>query len=253
MLVIISPAKKLDFENMAPSSEFTLPTYLNFSKKLITEIKNYNLLEIKNLMKLSDSLAKLNIDRYQNFKTPFSLKNAKQAIYAFQGDTYKGFDVGTIKKDSLKYAQKHIKILSGLYGLISPLDLIQPYRLEMGTRLPCGESKNLYQFWGKVLTSEINQVLEKEKILINCASKEYFSVLDLNSIQGRVITPEFKEKKGDNYKVIGLFAKRARGMMARYIVDHKIVEAEDLLFFNEDSYRYNPSLSKKNTPVFTRG
>ena len=253
MLAIISPAKKLDFENPAPFNEFTQCKYLSKSEELITCLKEKKLDDIKNLMKLSETLAQLNIDRYKSFEAPFSLNNAKQAIYSFMGDTYKGFDALTLTKPQLNYAQKHLRILSGLYGTLAPLDLIQPYRLEMGTKLEIFEHKNLYQFWGNQITEELNLILKKEKYLINLASKEYSSVIDFSKIQGDVITPVFKEKKGEQYKVVGLFAKRARGMMSRFIMQNKITKPADLKSFTETGYRFSSKLTSSNELVFLRG
>ncbi len=204
-------------------------------------------------MKLSDALTELNIKRYKEFKTPFNLKNAKQAVFAFKGDTYVGLDAETMKESDLKYAQDHLRILSGLYGLISPLDLIQPYRLEMGTKFACDGSKNLYEYWGETITGKLNSLLAKEKVLVNLASKEYFGAVNLKELDAKVIIPSFREKKGDEYKMVGFFAKKARGMMSRYIIDNRIEAPEDLLKFDIDGYKYNKSLSSDLEPAFTRG
>lgn len=252
MLVIVSPAKKLDFESKAPVDTHGVPKFLNKSKKLISKLKECSPDEISKLMKLSDSLTKLNVDRYKNFKTPFSLKNSKQAMYAFKGDTYVGLDAESLTKSQVKYADGHLRILSGLYGILSPLELIQPYRLEMGTKFSCEESKNLYEFWKEDLTEEINILLKKEKILVNCASTEYSSAIDLKNIKGTVITPVFKEKKGDVFKVVGLFAKRARGMMARFVIENRVTSVEDLKGFSMDGYKYRKSMSSEDELVFVR-
>lgn len=252
MLTIISPAKKLDFETSAPTSKFTQLSELTRSEQLITELRKCDKKRISSLMKLSDKLTELNMKRYIDFKTPFSLKNAKQAMFAFKGDTYVGLDAESMKTNDINYAQNHLRILSGLYGLISPLDLIRPYRLEMGTSFPCDGSKNLYQFWGEIITNKIFILLKKEKILINLASKEYFSVINFKNLDAKIITPQFKEKKGDTFKMVSFFAKRARGMMARFIIDNRIEDPRDLLKFNIDGYKYNKKLSTELSPVFTR-
>lgn len=253
MLIIISPAKKLDFESTSPVDDFTNGPFLKESKQLIKVLKEKTPDDIKKLMKLSDTLAKLNCDRYQSFKAPFTLKNSKQAMFSFMGDTYKGLDALSLSKSDIKYAQKHLRILSGLYGCVAPLDLIQPYRLEMGTKLEVGSHTNLYKFWGSLITDELNTILKKEKYLINLASKEYFTSIDFSKLSGEVITPVFKEKKGDDYKIVGLFAKRARGMMSRYIIQNKISDLKDLQNFNETGYKFSKSQSSDSQIVFLRG
>ncbi|MBT5094993.1 MAG: peroxide stress protein YaaA [Halobacteriovoraceae bacterium] len=253
MLVVVSPAKRLDFEVPAPTKKFTQLSELERSKRLIRELKKCDAKKISSLMKLSDALTELNIKRYKEFKTPFNLKNAKQAVFAFKGDTYVGLDAETMKESDLKYAQDHLRILSGLYGLISPLDLIQPYRLEMGTKFACDGSKNLYEYWGETITGKLNSLLAKEKVLVNLASKEYFGAVNLKELDAKVIIPSFREKKGDEYKMVGFFAKKARGMMSRYIIDNRIEAPEDLLKFDIDGYKYNKSLSSDLEPAFTRG
>tara|TARA_R110000868_G_scaffold117600_11_gene312374 strand:- start:35883 stop:36644 length:762 start_codon:yes stop_codon:yes gene_type:complete len=253
MLVVVSPAKKLDFESPAPTKKFTQLSEIDKSKKLISELKKCDANKIKDLMKLSDSLAELNVKRYNDFKTPFSLDNSKQAMFAFKGDTYIGLDADSMKEADIDYAQEHLRILSGLYGLVSPLDLIQPYRLEMGTKFACDGSKNLYEFWQKDITNKLNALLKSKKVLINLASNEYFGAVDIKQIDGQVITPSFKEKKGSDYKIVSFFAKRARGMMSRYIIDHRLSEPKELLNFDVDGYQYNAKLSSQLEPVFTRG
>ena len=253
MLVVVSPAKKLDFETPAPTKKFTQLPELKRSKLLIEELKKCDAKKIASLMKLSDSLTELNVQRYKDFKTPFNLKNAKQAMFAFKGDTYVGLDADTMKAKDIDYAQDHLRILSGLYGLVSPLDLVQPYRLEMGTKFPCQGNKNLYEFWGESITDKLNTLLKKEKTLVNLASKEYFSAIDFKKLDAKVITPAFKEKKGDEFKMVGFFAKKARGMMSRYIIDNRIETEKDLLKFDVDGYKYNKKFSTELEPVFTRG
>ncbi len=253
MLVIVSPAKKLDFETNSPISDFVEPKFIEKSKELIRDLRKCSPAEVSKMMKLSEALTDLNVQRYKSFKTPFTPKNAKQAIFSFKGDTYVGFDAETLSAPQIKYAQKHMRILSGLYGILSPLELIQPYRLEMGTKFSCNGSKNLYEFWKSDLTSELNLILKKEKVLVNCASTEYSGAVNFSAIDGRVITPVFKDKKNDQYKIISFFAKKARGMMARYIVENKVTEVEDLKNFDSDGYAFSESMSSENEFVFTRG
>jgi cytoplasmic iron level regulating protein YaaA (DUF328/UPF0246 family) len=252
MLVVVSPAKKLDFESLSPTEEYSTCEFLETSNKLIKDLKKLNIDDIAKLMKLSKPLAELNFSRYKDFKTPFSLKNAKQAAYAFKGDTYVGLDFENFNKSEIKYAQSHLRILSGLYGLLKPLDLIQPYRLEMGTRFGIGESKNLYGVWQDKVTSTLNKELKSNKILVNCASKEYFSAIDFDNLDAKVIVPVFKEKKNGEYKIISFAAKRARGMMSQYIIKNKIKNIEDLKKFNMADYKFSSKLSSGNELVFVR-
>jgi uncharacterized protein len=253
MIVVISPAKKLDFETSAPTKKFTSLKDISMSEQLIRELRKCNPDKISTLMKLSKPLTDLNVKRYKEFKTPFNLDNAKQAMFAFKGDTYVGLDADSFSKKDIDFAQKHLKILSGLYGLVSPLDLIQPYRLEMGTKLPCGENKDLYGFWSDKITKQLNQSLKKNKVLINCASNEYFKSVNTKLLkETKVITPSFKEKKNGEFKMVGLFAKKARGMMSRFIIQNEIQSPKDILAFNHDGYKYNKKLSSEENPVFTR-
>lgn len=252
MIVVISPAKKLDFETPAPTKEFSEPSDLSKTEELIKKLRKCDASEISKLMNLSESLTKLNITRYKNFNTPFTLDNAKQAMFAFKGDTYVGLDAETMNKIEIKYAQKHLRILSGLYGLVSPLDLVQPYRLEMGTKFSVGKSKNLYEFWKPDITEKLNKLLENEKVLINCASNEYFKAVEKKSLKAQVITPQFKEKKGNDFKMVSFFAKKARGMMSRYIIENQISNPDDIKNFDKDGYQFNPALSTELSPCFTR-
>ena len=253
MIVVISPAKKLDFETSAPTRKFTTPKNISMSKALIKDLRKCSAKEISKMMKISDDLTCLNIKRYKSFTTPFNLDNAKQALFAFKGDTYVGLDANSFTKKDIDYAQKHLRILSGLYGLVSPLDLIQPYRLEMGTNFQCGKSKNLYEFWNENITKQLMQSLKKEKILINCASNEYFKSINTTMLDGvKIMTPAFKEKKNGEFKMIGLFAKKARGMMSRFIIQNQIKNSKDLLDFDLDGYKFNKKLSSELSPVFTR-
>ena len=253
MIVVISPAKKLDFETVAPTKKHTQAPFLSQSETLIHELRKKKPSDISKMMKLSDSLTELNVQRYKDFSLPFTPENSKQAMFAFKGDTYVGLDADSMKANEIKYAQKHLRILSGLYGLVSPLDLIQPYRLEMGTKFPCDGHKDLYGYWKETVTAQVNKLLKKEKALVVLASKEYFSAIDVKQINGRVITPAFKEKKNGDYKIISFFAKKARGMMSRYIIENQIETPEELENFDFDGYQFNKKLSSADTPVFTRG
>jgi cytoplasmic iron level regulating protein YaaA (DUF328/UPF0246 family) len=255
MLVLVSPAKKLDFDSLIAFDEFSQPEFIHESKELIKNLKGLSMGQVSTLMKLSAKLSKLNFDRYRDFKTPFNLNNAKQAGFTFNGDTYVGLDINTLSKSELKQAPNHLRILSGLYGVLKPFDLIQPYRLEMGTRLKGSDYKNLYDFWGTKITTKINEDIKetKAKALVVCASKEYASVVQFGDINVPVIEAVFKERKDDNYKIIGLFAKRARGMMARYVIQNKVKNIEDLKLFNSDGYVFNKKLSTDTQFTFTRG
>ena len=253
MLIVISPAKKLDFESASPTRKHTQAPFLKQSDTLIRELRKTKASEISKMMKLSDSLTELNVQRYKDFSLPFTPKNAKQAMFAFKGDTYVGLDAESMKADDVAYAQDHLRILSGLYGLISPLDLIQPYRLEMGTKFACDGKKNLYEYWKATVTDSVNELLEKEENLVVLASKEYFSAIDLKKVSGRVITPAFKEKKNGDYKIVSFFAKKARGMMSRFIIENRIEDPEELSSFDYDGYQFNSKLSSADEPVFTRG
>lgn len=252
MLVMISPAKKLDFETNASVATYSQPLFLKKTQKLIKTLKDSPAEDIKKMMKLSDSLTELNMKRYQEFKTPFTPKNAKQAIFAFKGDTYVGFDVETLGEKHFSYAQEKLRILSGLYGMLSPFDLIQPYRLEMGVKFSCESHPNLYSFWKDDLEKEVLKKIQSEKYIVNLASQEYFQAVGQMKLPVPVITPIFKEKKGDNLKIVSFFAKKARGMMARYIIENQIDNPEDLKKFDAEGYCYAPKLGTKFDFVFTR-
>ena len=254
MLIVISPAKTLDYETPAKTKVFTSPDYLDQSQGLINRLRNFSSLDISDLMKVSAKIADLNFDRYEAWKKPFTQKNAKQAVLAFKGDVYTGLNSETFKADDFKFAQNHLRVLSGLYGLLRPLDLMQPYRLEMGTKLKTDEGKNLYEFWGSDITEGLNKQLKKIKsdILINLASNEYFKAVKPKELNAEIITPAFKEFKNGEYKMIGIYAKKARGLLSRYIIQNKLSDPEDLKSFNEEGYRFNKTLSKGNNWVFTR-
>ena len=254
MLIVISPAKTLDYDTPPKTKVFTIPDYLDQSQQLINRLRNFSSLDISDLMKVSAKIADLNFDRYESWKKPFTVKNAKQSVLAFKGDVYTGLDAGSFKSDDFKFAQNHLRVLSGLYGLLRPLDLMQPYRLEMGTKLKTDNGKNLYEFWGSDITEGLNKQLKKIKsdTLINLASNEYFKSVKPNELNAEIITPAFKEFKNGDYKMIGIYAKKARGLLSRYIIQNKLSDAEEIKSFNEEGYRFNKKLSKGNTWVFTR-
>ncbi len=254
MLIVISPAKKLDYDTPATTSTFTTPDYMQDSQQLIKRLRQLNAMDIAELMKLSMKLAELNFDRYEAWKPKCTEKNAKQALLAFKGDVYQGLDAESLSAADLKYAQNHLRILSGLYGLLRPLDLMQPYRLEMGTRLDTDRGNNLYDFWGSIITNGLNKQLRKIKssTLINLASNEYFKSVKPKELDADIITPAFKEYKNGEYKMIGIYAKRARGLMSRFIIQHRIENPQDIKDFGAEGYAFNNKLSKANNWVFTR-
>jgi cytoplasmic iron level regulating protein YaaA (DUF328/UPF0246 family) len=254
MLTLISPAKSLDFESPLPTKKYSEPKFLEHSKELIANLKQLSHQDVASLMKLSDSLAELNVHRYQTFKPPFTPSNARPAVLAFKGDVYLGLEAETLKAKQFDFAQKHLRILSGLYGILKPLDLIQPYRLEMGTRLSNDRGTNLYQFWGDILADALNQELKKHKskYIINLASNEYFKAAKEKKLEGEIITPVFKDYKNGQYKVISFFAKRARGLMSRYIIDNNIDNPDALKQFDYDGYKYSAKESTANQLVFLR-
>lgn len=254
MLIVLSPAKSLDYKSPAKVKASTLPEFVSESAKLIADLKKLSPQEVANLMGLSDQLAALNVGRYRDWSKKFTEENSKPAIYAFDGDVYDGFDVKTLDAKAIGFAQDHIRILSGLYGALRPLDLMQPYRLEMGTSFKNARGKDLYAFWGERVTDSLKQVLEQQKkpVLLNLASEEYFKVLQAKNLDCPVISPIFQDGKDGKYKIISFYAKRARGLMARYVVENRITDAADLKGFNLDGYKYVPSESKPEKPLFRR-
>jgi cytoplasmic iron level regulating protein YaaA (DUF328/UPF0246 family) len=252
MKIVLSPAKSLNFDKELPTLDFSESLFLKESRVVQKELKLKSPKELASLMSISDQLADLNWKRNQDWKTPFSLNNSRQAIYAFDGDVYTGLDVYSMSIEKLAILQDRLRILSGLYGLLKPLDLIQAYRLEMGTKLPIGESKNLYEFWKPTITKALNKELKKGELFINLASKEYFSAVDIKALKVPIITPEFKDYKDGQLKIISFFAKKARGLMVRYIIDTHAETIEDLKGFNYDGYAFDANLSKGNQLVFTR-
>lgn len=255
MLIVISPAKTFDFENINHNLPMTSPRFLTHSKTLINYLRSMDENGIKKLMKVSDKLASLNKERFNTWEE--SLDNTKHCILAFHGDVYKGLDVGSFTDEDLFYANDHLRILSGLYGALRPFDGIHPYRLEMGSNITIGENKNLYEFWKDTLKNSIYEELKKEQpsILINLASREYFKSIEAIEKEDdiRIITPTFKEFKNGEYKIIALKTKIARGLMSKFIIKNKIINPEKLKEFNEDSYKYNEELSTENEWIFTRG
>nr|CRH04238.1 Conserved protein of unknown function [Candidatus Magnetococcus massalia] len=254
MLAVISPAKKLDEGRWRCSLPTTTPDHLTHSQTLIDTLKKLDTTALGALMKISESLSQLNHGRYHSFALPFTEENAKPAVMMFQGDTYQGLDAGSFSQEDLAYAQSHLRILSGLYGVLRPLDLIQPYRLEMGTRLANARGTNLYNFWQNLPVESLNQTLAEDAhpALINLASNEYFKAVKSKELQAPLITPVFKEIKGGQAKVIGLMAKRARGAMARFIIQNRLSNTEDLKQFESGGYRYQAEQSSADAWLFTR-
>ncbi len=253
MILLISPAKTLDFSETELTSHST-PRLLAESDKLVAVLKKKSARSLKKLMSVSDAIAELNVERYQNYETPFTLENAKQAVLAFKGDVYTGLQAETFDEADFEFAQKHLRILSGLYGVLTPLDLMQPYRLEMGTRLRNGRKKNLYEFWDKKITELINDDLAASgnNLVLNLASKEYFHAMKPDLLEGKLIHVHFKELRNGAYKVIGFNAKKARGTMARLIIKNRINKAESIKSLDVDDYRFNASLSDEQNMVFTK-
>ena len=253
MKIVISPAKSLDFESTLPTSRHSQPQFLQQSEKLNKILAKKKPKALSKLMSISDNLAQLNWERNQAFSTPFTPNNARPAVYAFNGDVYQGLDAYSIPENKLDELQNSLRILSGLYGLLKPLDLVQAYRLEMGTQLKIGRKKNLYEFWKQPLTNALNQELEDDELFINLASNEYFGALEPKQLKVPVITPIFKDWKNDKLKVISFFAKKARGSMVRYILDKNVKTLEELMLFNYDDYEYSQAHTlKANEPVFIR-
>ena len=254
MLIVLSPAKSLDYKTPVMVKSTTLPQFVSESAKLIAELKKLSPQEVANLMGLSDQLAALNVGRYRDWSKKFTEDNSKPAIYAFNGDVYDGFDAKTLNTKALDFAQDHLRILSGLYGVLRPLDLMQAYRLEMGTSFKNIRGKDLYAFWGDRVTQSLKGTLaeQKQPILLNLASEEYFKVLQPINLDCPVIAPVFQDAKDGKYKIISFYAKRARGLMARYVVDNRISDSEELKGFNLDGYKYFDAESKPGKPVFRR-
>lgn len=252
MKIVISPAKSLNFDKEIPVSTFSEALFLREAATIQKTLKKKKPKQLMELMDISEKLAELNWQRNQDWDLPFTPKNARQAIFAFDGDVYTGLDVYSLSEDKFRILQDRLRILSGLYGLLKPLDLIQAYRLEMGTSLTIGTKKNLYEFWKKTLTEQLNSELNKDELFINLASNEYFSAVDAKKLKVPVVTPEFKDYKDGKLKMISFFAKKARGLMVRYIIDTNANTIEDLKGFNYEGYAFDANLSAGNKLVFTR-
>ncbi len=250
MLILISPAKTLDY-SVPDFKEFTQPEFQQDVKSLIQVMKKKSAKEISQLMNVSDSLAVLNEERFKTFQSEFNPENSKQALLAFKGDVYTRIFVDIFTSEDFDFAQNHLRILSGLYGLLKPLDLIQPYRLEMGTRLENKKGKNLYEFWDKKIAKAINEAAKGQPI-INLASQEYFKAVDLKTLKSPLINIHFKEFKDDTYQIIGFFAKQARGMMTNFAIKNRLANPEDLKTFNEERYEYSEMLSSSKDWVYVR-
>ena len=252
MKIVISPAKSLDFETQLPTNKFTEGVFLQEASKLNGVLKKKTPKKLSELMHISDNLGELNWKRNQEWQLPFSLDNARQAVYAFKGEVYIGLDAYSLSEDKINQLQNKLRILSGQYGVLKPLDLMQPYRLEMGTKLKVGSKENLYQYWGDKITKELNSELADNEIFVNLASNEYFRVIKVNLLKVPVITPVFKDYKNGKLKVISFFAKKARGLMVRYILDNAIENIDGIKLFNSEGYAFDANLSSDKELVFTR-
>lgn len=262
MLMVISPAKKLDSGDWRWPTERPAPTQpqlLDQAQQLIDQLQMLTPAEVGGLMTLSDKLAALNYGRFQSWGQPFNRDNAQPALFAFQGDVYQGLDAASLSGDDLEFAQRHLRILSGLYGVLRPLDLMQPYRLEMGTKFANSRGSDLYQFWGEQITTALNRTLAEQanqsqasKSVVNLASNEYFRSVKTAQLDGQLITPQFYDRKNGEYKIISFYAKRARGAMAAYVVQNRLNDPAQLLDFDRDGYCYNPAMSSADKPAFCR-
>lgn len=254
MLVVVSPAKTLDFETPPACDKYSQADLITQSAELIEVCRQLTPADLASLMKISDKLAGLNAARFTEWSDTFTADNAKQAVYAFKGDVYTGLDADSLTTQDLEFAQQHFRILSGLYGLLRPLDLIKAYRLEMGTKLANPRGTNLYQFWGDIITDKVNQTLaaQGDEILVNLASNEYFKAVQVKRLKGQIITPVFKDCKAGKYKIISFYAKKARGLMARYIIENQLTEITQLKQFDTDGYYYCESESNDKELIFKR-
>lgn len=254
MLALISPAKTLDYETALPTDQFTQARLLDHSAQLIEVAEKLSATEIASLMSVSEKIATLNVDRFRDWQPDFDLSNARQALFAFKGDVYTGLDAYTLNDAQIQYAQNHLRMLSGLYGLLRPLDLMMPYRLEMGTKLANPRGHNLYDFWGNIITDLINNDLEasNSKLLVNIASDEYYKSVKESKIQADIIKAVFLDQKNGKYKIISFYAKKARGLMARFIIENQISTVDDLKAFNVDGYYFDAESSLTGELVFKR-
>lgn len=254
MLILVSPAKTLDYESPLPTQKHTQPDFIDHSAELIEVCRQLTPADVASLMKVSDKIAGLNVARFAQWSPEFNFDNARQALFAFKGDVYTGLEANSLSEDEIEYAQSHLRMLSGLYGLLKPLDLMQPYRLEMGTRLANPRGSNLYQFWGDIITDKVNDALQAQgdDWLINLASNEYFKAVKTKNVKGKIITPVFKDCKNGTYKVISFYAKKARGMMARYIIENKVNDLNALKAFDTAGYYFVAAESTATELVFKR-
>ncbi|SFM43972.1 peroxide stress protein YaaA [Marinobacter zhejiangensis] len=253
MLMVISPAKTLDYDSPLATERYSQPDFLDEACELVDQLKTLEPHQISNLMHISDKLGQLNADRYQTWSLPFSPDNARQAILAFKGDVYTGLAAEQFKEADFEFAQQHLRMLSGLYGILKPLDLMQPYRLEMGTKFENTRGKDLYAFWGNQITDELNRLLAADDgVLVNLASNEYFKSVRKRTLAGRLVTPQFKDWKNGQYKMISFYAKKARGLMCRYAIENRITQADDLKGFDLEGYRFSPEQSDQDNWMFLR-
>ena len=252
MKIVISPAKSLNFEKNVPTTVYSEASFLKEATTIQKVVKKQSPKKLMALMAISEKLAELNWERNQNWALPFTADNARQAVFAFDGDVYTGLDAYTLSEDKFPILQDKVRILSGLYGLLKPLDLIQAYRLEMGTSLAIGSKKNLYEFWKKTITKTLNEELKPNELFLNLASNEYFSAIDSKTLKTTIITPEFKDYKDGKLTMISFVAKKARGLMVRYIIDNKVKTLEELKGFNSEGYQFDSNLSSDTKLVFTR-
>ena len=252
MKILLSPAKSLDYKSDLPTLKASEGCFLNEAQYLNNILKEKSPKELSELMNISSSLGELNYQRNNSWSLPFSQKNARQSIYAFSGDVYRGLDSYTVEEGKIDFMQNSVRIISGLYGLLKPLDLIQPYRLEMGTKMPVDDNKNLYEYWRQKITSQLNKELANDEPVLNLASNEYFKAIDSKVVKTDIYTANFKQLKNGEYKTIAIFSKKARGMMTRFIIDNNITDINDLKSFNYDGYMFHESLSSKNEFIFTR-
>lgn len=254
MIILVSPAKKIEFTPGEYPVNTTMPHFLNESELLINSLKKYDIKALESLMKISPALAELNFIRYNKWQKKYNSQNSGPAIFLFKGDVYQGININTFNDSQLEFTQKHLRILSGMYGVLRPMDLIQPYRLEMGTKLPVDSAADLYHFWDNKITDFINQEIKthENKLIINLASDEYFKSVKTKNISVKIIKPVFKDEKNGKYKIISFYAKKARGLMTRFIVENSITDYEKLKAFDYEKYTYSEQMSSENEPVFIR-
>ena len=254
MIITLSPSKGQDFESAAPTQIYTIPSQLSESEVLVKQLKKLSKSNISELMSISENLSELNYQRYKDFKTPFNEQNAKQALFAFKGDVYSGINTASMNQADYDYAQNHLRILSGLYGCLRPLDLIQPYRLEMKTKLKTKKADNLYQYWGESITRLLNESLaqQKEKVLVNLASNEYWKSVEPKQFNGKVINVAFKEIKDGKSRIIAIFAKKARGMMTDFLIRNRVETIEGIKDFDYADYKFDENVSNDDLFVFSR-